>query len=259
MRLIFQDGCPFFKSTIMKLLISFASVPFTRRVSRSSFAAQSGCWLALLLATAVPAALAGETNTPGLQFIEPTNNAVFSTRDEIPIVLHAYEPNDVFLTADVLANHQPVATSSYCCWLCPCFHPLTGEETILQYPIPRDDRMPPPATSRGWTNVQAGRYQLIARATGENGTVIESAPVNITVLDLTLRISVNGGAVTLVIPEGSLVTGGYDAEASEDLLTWTRLGSFQPGNVAAFYFDAPPENARGKRFYRSVYVPPRVP
>jgi len=58
---------------------------------------------------------------------------------------------------------------------------------------------------------------------------------------------------------GSLVAGEYDLEASPDLRTWTRLGPFQPGNVAAFYFDVPPESARERRFYRSVYIPPRVP
>jgi len=62
-----------------------------------------------------------------------------------------------------------------------------------------------------------------------------------------------GRPVTLVIPQGSMVPGGYDLEASQDLQSWTRLGPFEPGNVAAFYFDVPPETAREKRFYRSVY------
>ena len=95
---------------------------------------------------------------------------------------------------------------------------------------------------------------------GENGTVIEASPVTVTVLDLTLRIYVNAdGAVTLVIPQGSMVPGGYDIEASPDLQSWTRLGPFAPGNVAAFYFDLPPESAPLRKFYRSVYVPPRRP
>jgi hypothetical protein len=90
--------------------------------------------------------------------------------------------------------------------------------------------------------------------------VAEAVPVNITVLDLTLRIFVQtDGAVTLVIPQGSLVAGGYDAETSQDLHTWTRLGPFLPGNVAAFYYDDPPADARGRRFYRSVRVAPRAP
>jgi hypothetical protein len=223
-------------------------------------AALSGGALATFLATGLPAALGAETNTPVLQFIEPTNNAVFSTRSEIPIVLRAFASDDVFLTADVLANNRAVATASYCCWLCPCFRPMAGQETILQIPVPWEGGMPATRTWQGWTNVQAGHYQLTARATGDNGTVIESAPVNITVLDLTLRISVRAdGTVALVIPEGSLVTGGYDAEASEDLSTWTRLGPFQPGNVAAFYFDDPPVGGRERRFYRSVRTPPLQP
>jgi hypothetical protein len=39
------------------------------------------------------------------------------------------------------------------------------------------------------------------------------------------------------------------------LRTWTRLGPFLPGNVAAFYYDDPPASARARRFYRSVRVP----
>lgn len=212
----------------------------------------------MLLAPALLPALAGETNPPVLQFIDPTNNAVFSTLDEVPIVLRAFAPDDVFPTAEVLANNQVIATASYCCWLCPCFRPLPGQETLLQIPVPWEHGSPPPRTWQGWTNVHAGNYRLSARAVGENGTVIESAPVNITVLDLTLHISVSAdGAVMLVIPNGSLVAGGYDAEASPDLLNWRRLGPFQPGNVAAFYFDEPPADARKRKFYRSVRVPPR--
>jgi hypothetical protein len=198
------------------------------------------------------------TNAPVLQFLEPTNNAVFSTLDEIPIVLRAFAPDDVFPTADVLANGARIATASYCCWLCPCFHPVPGQELILRIPVPGQDGIPSPRTWQGWTNVQAGTYRLTARATGENGTAVESAPVNITVLDLTLQISVRAdGAVMLVIRGGSLVAGGYDAEASQDLRTWTRLGPFLPGDVAAFYYDDPPASARARRFYRAVRVPPR--
>jgi len=219
--------------------------------------ALGSCLLAMLLATG-RADSAAETNLPMLQFLEPTNNAVFSTLDEVPIVLRAFASNDVFLTAEVLANHKTIATAAYCCAFCPCARPLEGQETSLQIPVPWVDGLPPPRSWQGWTNVQARNYHLTARAVGENGTVVEAAPVNITVLDRTLRIFVRAdGVVMLVIPQGSLITGGYDAEASQDLRTWTRLGPFQPGNVAAFYFDDPPENARQRRFYRSVYVPPR--
>jgi hypothetical protein len=56
-----------------------------------------------------------------------------------------------------------------------------------------------------------------------------------------------------------MVRGGYDLEASRDLRAWTRLGAFQPGNVAAFYFDVPPEIATDQRFYRSLFIPPGTP
>jgi hypothetical protein len=218
------------------------------------------CTLVLLLATAMQRAAAGETLQPILEFIEPTNNAVFSTLDEIPIVLRATVSNDVILMADVFADQQAIAVVQYCCWLCPCARPLDGQETTLQIPVPWNGGMPPARTWQGWTNVHAGSHRLTARAVGENGTVVEASPVTVTVLDRTLRIHVNAdGQVTLVIPQGSLVPGGYDLEASSDLHTWTRLGPFAPGNVAAFYFDLPPESAPLRKFYRSVHVPPRNP
>ena len=196
--------------------------------------------------------------TPRLEFIQPTNGAFFSTLDEIPIMLRAVASNDVFLTGEVFANQwTKVGDVSYCCSLCPCFRPVEGQETILQIPVPWEGGRPPSRPWQGWTNVQARTYRLTARSTGQNGTVLEAVPVNITVLDRTLRIFVRAdGTVTLVIPQGSMVPGGYDLEASADLRTWTRLGPFEPGNVAAFYYDVPPESARERRFYRSVYVPP---
>lgn len=211
-----------------------------------------GGLLAMWLAPA-HASPAAESNLPVLQFVEPTNNAVFSTLDEVPIVLRVSAPDDLFLSADVLANHGTIATAVFCCPFCPCPRPQEGQETILQIPVPWESGMPPSRIWQGWTNVQAGSYRLTARAVGESGTAVEAAPVNITVLDLTLRIFVGAdGSVMLVIPQGSLVTGGYDAEASQDLRTWTRLGPFLPGNVAAFYYDDPPASARERRFYRSV-------
>jgi hypothetical protein len=221
-------------------------------------AALFSCLLAMWLATAMQAAPA-DAPLPVLEFIEPPNNAVFSTLDEIPIVLRASAPNDLILAADVFADQQKIASVAYCCSFCPCARPLEGQETILQIPVPWQDGMPPPRIWQGWTNVQAGSYRLTAQAVGENGAIVETTPVTITVLDLTLRIFVQpDGTVTLVIPQGSLVEGGYDLEASQDLRTWTRLGPFEPGNVAAFYFDVPPENARQRRFYRSVH-PSRLP
>src|SRR6476646_5398009 len=74
---------------------------------------------------------ASEAQPAVLQFIAPTNGAIFSTLDEIPIVLRAYASNDVFLGADVFANNWKIATVSYCCSLCPCARPLPGQETIL--------------------------------------------------------------------------------------------------------------------------------
>lgn len=88
---------------------------------------------------------------------------------------------------------------------------------------------------------------------------MEAAPVTITIVDLTLHLSFNpDGTVILVIPQGSLVPGGYALEISDDLKSWSRQGSFSPGNVAVFYWDHPPANVR-RRYYRATYVPPPSP
>lgn len=227
-----------------------------RVVAVGSPAAWSGGLMALVLSLAAPAATAGENNSPFLEFVEPTTNAIFSTLEEIPIVLRAFVPNDVVTSAEVLADQEKIAQAVYCCLFCPCPPPPTGQETILRIPVDWDGgATPPPNPWRGWTNVVAGTHRLTARAVSENGTQIEAAPVSIMVLDLTLVIYLSpDGGVTIVIPQGSLVPGGYELEGSEDLRTWTRLGPFLPGNVAAFYFEVP-ANARQRRFYRSVRVP----
>jgi len=204
----------------------------------------------IYLATAAPLAAQGV-----LEFLAPTNNALFSTRDEIPIVLRAVASNDVFLTGEVFANNQKIADVSYCCSFCPCARPQLGMETTLQIPVPPKNGNPPSRPWQGWTNVSARTYQLTARSTGENGTTVQAAPVTITVFDRSLHIGLQSdGTVILVIPQGSMTLGSYDLEASEDLRTWNRLGPFQPGNVAAFYWDEPPKGTQ-QRFYRSVYIP----
>src|SRR5262245_8007646 len=109
-------------------------------------------------ATAGPA-LRGEPQLPVLQFLQPTNSAIFSTMDEIPILLRAFAPNDVFPTAEVLANQTKIATVSYCCTLCPCAAPFPGREMTLQIPVPWNGTTPPGRTWQGWTNVQAGIYR----------------------------------------------------------------------------------------------------
>lgn len=215
----------------------------------------AACLLAVLPLRTIRA---GEAALPVLKFLEPANGAVFSTDDEIPVVLRAFAPNDVFLNAEVFANQANIAAVTFCCPLCPCAHPTAGIETTLQIPAPWSGG-PPPQPWIGWRNPIAGTYRLTARAFGENGTVVEAAPVTITILDLTLHLSINpDGTVILIIPQGSMVLGGYDLEVSDDLQSWSRAGSFSPGNVAAFYQDHPPANVR-RRFYRATYLPPLSP
>ncbi len=180
----------------------------------SLIAALAICLLVMMLGTPGHASPLGGAQLPVIEFLEPTNSAIFSTLDEVPIVLRAAAPNDVFLTASVFANQIQIATVSYCCALCPCARPLPGEETILQIPVPWNGGSPPPRTWQGWTNVSARSYRLTARATGENGGVVEAVPVTITVIDRALRIFVRSdGTVTLVIPEGS---GGKPRPAQVD-------------------------------------------
>ena len=89
-----------------------------------------------LLTTLMHAAPLAAAETAVLEFIAPTNNAVFSTRDEVPIVLRASASNDVFLMADLFANNYHIAALSYCCSLCPCARPIAGQQTTLQIPVP---------------------------------------------------------------------------------------------------------------------------
>jgi len=228
---------------------------FLRPDARGRSAIFLGALLLLMVEVIGFAAPGGGTSVAKLEFLEPPTNAIYSTRDEIPLVLRAFSSNDVFLTADVFADNVQIADTSFCCWLCPCALPQEGEPTILQIPVPRLESSPPGRVWQGWTNVPAGVHRLTARSVGRNGTVVLATPISITVIDRTLRIGVSPDRkVVLTIPEGSMVPGRYDLEASDDLQTWTRLGPFSPGNVAAFYWDDPPPSAR-ERFYRSVYVP----
>jgi hypothetical protein len=78
-----------------------------------------------LLAGCLPALLpghagrAGEVALPLLEFVTPVNGAVYSTLDEVPIMLRASAPGDVFPGADVLANQSSIGTATFCCPLCP--------------------------------------------------------------------------------------------------------------------------------------------
>jgi hypothetical protein len=100
------------------------------------------------------------------------------------------------------------------------------------------DGMPPPRIWQGWTDAHVGVHRLTAQAVSEKGSNVQSTTVTITVIDPTLYLypNVEGGFI-LRIPQGAMVPGGYDLEVSADLVKWTRLGPFGPGNVAAFYWD----------------------
>src|SRR5689334_6097588 len=100
----------------------------------------------------------GADSSAILEFTQPTNHAVFSTTDEIPVVLRAFASNDVFYTAQIFANNAQIATASFCCSLCPCYHPEPGQETTLQIPVPWNGTNVRTRPWQGWTNVHAGSY-----------------------------------------------------------------------------------------------------
>ena len=178
-----------------------------------------------------------------LDFLKPHEGAIFAAG--LPIALEAL---GVFTLSEVDREVEFYSNGV-----------LIGRSTPLALGRPSIPCLPNVHTFT-WTNPPPGRHTLTARSEISLDTWVEAPPVRITVIDQSLHIFVqDDGTVTLVIPLGSLVPGGYDLEASSDLRTWTRLGPFQPGNVAAFYFEMPPPNARGRRFYRSVYHPVILP
>ena len=95
-----------------------------------------------------------EANGQGaaLEFKQPANDTVFSSTDEIPILLRAFAPDDVFPTAELFADGGKIANLSYCCALCPCAAPQNGWETLLQIPVPWSGTMPPSRPFQGWSN-----------------------------------------------------------------------------------------------------------
>jgi hypothetical protein len=237
-------------TTVSEMVRRPARAIFGNRVIAFACAAALASW------TSAPHSVAGENSSPRLEFIALEEYAVFTTLDEVPITLRAFAPNDVILSAELFVNGNPLATAQYCCPLCPCPFPPEGQETTLRIPVPWNGGSPPPDPWQGWRPGHPGFYHLTAKATGQNGTVVEATPVTVIVISNELRLFPGpDGTVHIVHPEGSLVPGGFDLEASDDLLTWTRLGPFQPGNVAAFYVDSPPRDTK-RRFYRAVRVKP---
>ena len=165
----------------------------------------------------------------------------------------------MFPTAELFANNESVASLSFCCHLCPCAFPVAGITTILQIPVISDPTPASPAW-RNWTNVSPGIYRLVARASGASGLPVETPAVTIQVLppDLNLRLHVSlfdDGVLRFVLPDGSLVMGGFVLEASDDLLAWHAVVAFSPGNIAAFAEDRVTSASTRIRFYRAVNRP----
>jgi hypothetical protein len=78
--------------------------------------------------------------------------------------------------------------------------------------------------------------------------------------DLILSVSLNSaGTLDFVLPSGSLVPGGFAMWLSHDLVHWTRLGEFSPGNVAAIFSDTQEPLDPRPCFYRAVTETGSIP
>ncbi len=204
--------------------------------------------------------------TPGavLEFLQPRDGFVYSSRDEIPVILRGMMPSDIISSVEILAGGNPIGIGMSCCPFCPCPRPQEGVEATFQIPTPWDGGVIPQRMWQGWKNATPGTYRLTARATGEMGGYVEAQEVTITVvdaveLDLRLRVSpMDGGAFQFVLPSGSLVSGGFALETSFDLKVWKYVGDFSPGNVATFFTLTPPNDGRAERYYRAVRVFPSL-
>lgn len=176
-----------------------------------------------------------------LDILEPFQGALLASSVPIPLqALGVFTRGEIDRSVEFFANGELVGRSS----------PVaTGRPSIPCLPN---------VHVFTWTNPPAGRHILTARSEIGLNQFVEAPPVPIVVFDSTLQISLDtDGTVRFVIPQGSLAPGYYDLESCSDLRTWTRLGPFEPGNVAAFYFDRPPLPAQ--RFYRAAFHPMAIP
>lgn len=195
-----------------------------------------------------------------MEFAEPLSNAVYSNKDEIPVLIHASAAEDAILSAELFVDGVSAGVASFCCPFCPCAYPIDGMDTWLQRFAPWEDGKPPLKMVEGLPPLRAGSHRLVAKAFSRNGAVLESAPVTLLVVDRSIAIHHQAdGSVQLVIREGSMTPGHFDLEVSADLNSWTRVGEFLPGNVAAFFTDPPQIPPWPSRYYRSVFVPPGPP
>jgi len=193
-----------------------------------------------------------------LRFVNPANNSEYKLGVEIPVQLSAYSPADVFASSELFANGSSFATANYCCWLCPCAAPTAGITTTLQIPAPHEENKPSTHPWQGWIPTSPGTYVLTARATGENGTLLEAPPIMVRVNVPNLHLSIYldpDGTLRFSLLNGSLGTTAYVMELSHDLKVWDPLGNFSPGDVSAFFQEKPDSNDSRPRYYRAVAAP----
>lgn len=194
---------------------------------------------------------------PVLEFLEPAPGSVYLAGAEVPVVLRIEVPGEIASSAEVFVDGVSVGVAVYCCRFCPCPAPSEGLALVLQLPSLVDD-FPTGPPWRGLTGLTPGSHRLTARAVAGLGTEVSAAELVVTVLPITpdeLQLSAAEGltgTLEFVLPSGSLVPGGFAMWLSHDLIRWSRLDDFQPGNVAAFFSDVPDPMDRRPRFYRAI-------
>lgn len=104
-----------------------------------------------------------------------------------------------------------------------------------------------------WPSVPIGTYTLTAVATDDLNESTTSSPVTVNVLP-----GVNSAAVS---PMGQVTVGltgapgvHYAIQASDDLITWTTIGSFIATGTTETFPDPDPAMNQGHRFYRIIPV-----
>lgn len=194
---------------------------------------------------------------PGLEFLEPAPGAVFFQGTEVPLVLLGEVPGEIVAGAEVFVDGQSIGVAVYCCRFCPCAAPMEGMALVLQLPSPEEE-FPGGRPWQGLTGLAPGIHRLTARTVAGGGTEIIASERVIRVLPITeedLHLIVSdgpGGTLAFVLPYGSLIPGGFDMWLSHDLVGWSRIGAFIPGNVAAFFGDDPDPEDHRPRFYRAI-------
>lgn len=206
-----------------------------------------------------PAALAQGMQLGQIVFVEPSAGAVFDEGQVIPIMALAFSPFDAFRSAEFFANGRSIGSGTYCNPRSVCSQFGQAIPSILQIPYILEPNAPPnPKLWQGWEGAEPGTYELIARATGDNGITLESQPILIQVLSklnpsLLLTIQrVDGLKLQFTLQAGVVSETGFAMEISHDLVHWERIGDFSTGSLTLSHEAPIDTDDERPKFYRAV-------